>query len=526
MRPYRTAASALGLSLLVIVLALLFDFTDPPAPGSTPTATTTGEPGTPTPTPNPQPDPRPNVLFVLVDDLDSSLMRRQYLPRLYEAVVDRGISFANFFVDVSICCPSRASTLRGQYMHNTQIYTNVYPGGGFQKFRERGLEESTVATWLQDAGYRTALIGKYLNGYPATVAENYVPPGWDAWVTPSGGTPYVGFDYALNDNGEIEQYRSDESDYLTDVLREKAAAFIDRSIAEGRPFFLYLAPYAPHEPATPAPRHAGAFANVTAPRPPSFDEADVRDKPSFIRGRPRLAAGEIARFDLRQRNRARSLLAVDEMIDALLDQLAGLGELDNTYIFFTSDNGYHMGQHRLAAGKYTAYDEDTHVPLVVAGPGVPAGVVRLELALNIDLAPTFAELAGTTLADFVDGRSLAPLLTGAMPATWRTAVLYEQGARETVEEQGLGVDRSEPRAARQAVAPDLRSIRTERYVYTGYSSGDQEFYDLVADPFQLRNAVERADAALLDYLRARLAELSNCQRAGCREAEDAAAFEP
>jgi arylsulfatase A-like enzyme len=208
----------------------------------------------------------------------------------------------------------------------------------------------------------------------------------------------------MNENGVQHQYGHADGDYLTDVIAGKAAAFIERSAAEGRPFFVELATYAPHSPATPAPRHAGLFAGVKAPRTPSFNEPDVSDKPLWVQSMPVLSVTEIASIDDLHRKRLRSLQAVDDMVATIVQKLEELGQLGNTYIFFTSDNGFHLGQHRLPQGKLTPYEEDILVPLLVRGPGVPAGRVLDHITGNVDLAPTFAELAGALIPDWVRHR--------------------------------------------------------------------------------------------------------------------------
>lgn len=499
---------------------------------------------TPAPHVTSSPDPgafgKPNIVFILVDDLDSSLVDPRYMPNLKRLMTDQGATFSNYFVDVSLCCPSRSSILRGQYAHNSGVYSNVAPSGGFQLFHARGLEDSTVATWLQAAGYRTALFGKYLNGYPDTVDDTYVPPGWDDWASPAKGDPYAEFGYTLNENGKLVDYGNDDSDYLTDVLSKKATSFIDAKASSEQPFFMYLATYAPHQPSVPAPRHRDQLGDVIAPRPPSFNESDVSAKPTWVKDRPLLDGQEIKNLDELYRERARSMLAVDEMIGTLVDRLKATGKLDNTYLVFSSDNGFHMGEHRLRAGKYTPYEEDIHVPLVIRGPKVPAGEVISQLTMNIDLAPTFGAIAGADVPSFVDGRSLLPLLGEATyGGAWRTAVLYEQGSKDIEDELNLGVQGSatanpggvqeprDPHERQQAAGPgalrtpDLRAIRTDRYIFVQYESGEREFYDLQADPYELNNIAKTADPGLLQGLSARLERMSTCAGSACADAENA-----
>jgi arylsulfatase A-like enzyme len=286
---------------------------------------------------------------------------------------------------------------------------------------------------------------------------------------------------------------------LTDVLADRARHFVQRTAATGQPFFMYLAPYAPHQPATPAPRHLEAFPDVTAPRPPSFNEADVSDKPAWVQNLPRLTAANIAQLDALYRRRLQSMLAVEDLVVTLVEALAAVGQLDHTYIFFTSDNGFHLGQHRQRAGKNSEFEEDVRVPLLVRGPGVPAGALLPHLVVNADFAPTFAELAGAAAADFVDGRSLVPLLGATPPAEWRRAVLLEHDLTGT-------------RA--------FRGIRTRRFKYIEYiNTGERELYDLRNDPCELDNAFGTADPGLVARLAARLEQLATCSGAGCRVAD-------
>jgi arylsulfatase A-like enzyme len=271
---------------------------------------------------------------------------------------------------------------------------------------------------LQEAGYRTALVGKYLNGYGEAETTTRVPPGWDQWFA---STSVKYFDYDLVENGRLVHYGNDPRDYLTDVLSDRAREFVRRSAEKNQSFFLYLTPRAPHGPATPAPRHKDLFDGEKIPRSTSFNEEDVSDKPSYVRQTPLLNRDQIRELDGRYRDRLRTLQAVDELVDKLVRTLRDTGELDTTYIFFTSDNGFLLGEHRRDE-KGMPYEEAIRVPLLVRGPGVPVGTVR-NLASNIDLASTIAELAGVTVPDFVDGRSLVSLLQGQAISGWRQAVL-------------------------------------------------------------------------------------------------------
>jgi arylsulfatase A-like enzyme len=480
-------------------------------------------------TPSIRADP-PNIIFILTDDLDERSVA--CMPNVQSLLADQGATFTNYFITTPLCCPSRSSILRGQYAHNHGVLTNSGNEGGFPAFYRLGHESSTVATWLQDAGYRTGLLGKYLNRYPRSASSTYIPPGWDDWqafVASTGddetGSFYTG--YSMNENGTLVSYGHDPKDYSTDVLRDKATSFIEDSASTGRPFFLYLAPYAPHGPSTPASRHTNAFLSEEAPRVPSFDEADVSDKPAWVRSFPELSPNQIALIDERYRRRLRSLLAVDEMVASLIQTLEETGSLDNTYIVFSSDNGYHLGEHRLPVGKSTPYDESVRVPLIVRGPGVPAGVNVDQIALNIDLAPTFAELAGATPADFVDGRSIVPLMEGQVASDWRRGFLIEHFVRsdyETVATPVASITEIEgaPEIGISPIdAPHYAAVRTPRYLYVEYGDGERELYDLQSDPYALQNEAATADPSLEAELSASLAALEDCAESSCREAEDA-----
>ena len=497
------------------VLALLFGLSVVPVvqPSESPAAA-----GTP-----------PNFVVIVVDDLDSASV--SYMPSVTRLLAERGATFSRFFATTPLCCPSRASLLRGQYAHSHGVLSNTGDNGGFPAFYRLGDEDSTVATWLQDAGYRTALLGKYLNRYPKGAAESHVPPGWDEWSAfassdvDEGGAYYSG--YALNENGTIVRYGQQPSDYSTDVLTAKAIDFVDRTAAAGNPFFLYIAPYAPHGPSTPASRHTGAFADVRAPRVPSFEEADVSDKPAWVQALPALDGDQIALIDDHYQRRLRSLLAVDEMIASLIETLDADGVLDNTYIVFTSDNGYHLGEHGIPLGKQSPYDESIRGPLIVRGPGVAAGAVVDSFALNVDLAPTFAELASASPANVVDGRSLVPLLEGDPPNEWRHGFLVEHYDRTRADQRGAAgkaLEREEGDAITGVApidAPPYLALRTEQYLYVEYANGERELYDMQTDPYQLQNLAASADPALLAELAADLDQLRVCAGAECRSVEDA-----
>jgi N-acetylglucosamine-6-sulfatase len=423
---------------------------------------------------------KPNIVFILTDDLDALLLRDHLedYPNLQKLAVN-GTTFENAFVTNPVCCPSRATILRGQYSHNHGTLTNFPPRGGFERFKALGREESTVATWLLSERYRTVLIGKYLNGKPS----GYDPPGWEK-VFGHGGA------------------------YHTDGLAAKAAEFIRRTKGKRRPFFIHLATRWPHAPAEPAPRHADAFPGARVPRPPSFNEEDVSDKPTWVRERAPLTSKEMEEIDEFYRKRLQSMLAIDEMVGRIVDSLAESDKLKNTYLLFSSDNGLLMGEHRWSWEKIAAYEESIRVPLIVRGPGVPEGRTREHLVLNNDFAPTFAGLGGAETPSFVDGRSLVPLLSADPPPStnWRSAFLVEAYGSESFAEGYGGV-------------PPYNAIRTKDHLWVEYPSGERELYDLQEDPHELASLHETAPGDLKQNLSSRLDELRDCAAQGCRIAE-------
>ncbi len=452
---------------------------------------------------------RPNIVFILTDDLDGILGTIDHMPYLKEHLIDQGTSVEEFFITTPVCCPSRVSFLRGQYTHNHQVYVNNPPAGSYEKFNLQGHEASTVGTWLQAAGYRTCFMGKYMNHYPFRDQSNYVPPGWTEWYSPVRGQPYYGANYHMNENGSWVKYGEEPEDYLTDVLTRKADQFIRGVEQDPSPFMVYISTYMPHGPYLGAPRHLDDFANLIAPRTDAFNEEDVSDKPESIRYDPLLSEDQIAEIDSIYRMRVQSMQAIDEMIHTLLSTLKEVGELENTYIIFTSDNGYFLGQHRIQTGKDLPYDEATNVPFIVRGPGVSKGS-RLNnvIANNVDFAPTLAALAGVVPPDYVDGRSLVPFLqeNEVIPDQWRQVM--------PLSFYGHTLDQADN------VPPAYLGLRTPKFLYVEYKDGFQEYYDLEKDPAQIENIANQMDAQKLEYLSAWLAKFTTSAGDDCRSLEN------
>jgi len=449
------------------------------------------------------PGRRPNIVLLLTDDLSWNLVK--YMPRVRQMQA-QGTTFSRFFVSDSLCCPSRATIFTGKYPHNTGIFTNGGREGGFKRFHESGLERETFAMRLRSAGYTTALMGKYLNGYTPTGyvegANLYVPPGWDEWDVP--GKAYGEFDYFMNENRRLHYYGKTAPDYLTDVLAGTSVDFVNRAASGKKPFFLEIAPFAPHSPFTPAPRHEALFPHVKAPRTPAFNETNLSDKPSWLRHRRFLRTLEVSTIDEDFRKRVQAVQSIDEMLGRIQEALKAHGQLSNTYIFFTSDNGVHLGDHRLAAGKQTAFETDIHVPLMVTGPRVPHGRTVDKLASTIDLYPTFAQVAGASVPVTVDGRSLVPLLTGQRVTGWRNAVL--------VEHHGPDVTRDDPDYPGPwgGNPKSYKAIRTPGATYVEYAGGELEYYDLKRDPYELNNSPGLLNATSREHLHSELDALAHC----------------
>jgi N-acetylglucosamine-6-sulfatase len=459
---------------------------------------------------------KPNVIFVLTDDLSWNLI--PFMPQVQQMQRD-GATFNNYFVTDSLCCPSRASMLTGRFPHNTGVFTNSPPDGGFNVFRKRGGEQATFGTALQAGGYHTAFMGKYLNGYQPdrnTGSGPYVPPGWNDWAVAGNG--YPGYNYDLNVNGQIVHHGKQPSDYMTDVLADHGSKVIDQAAAAGTPFAMEIAPFTPHGPSTPAPRDENSFPGITAPRTPAFNNIDTANPPPWLGPAPPLGPDAIRQIDESFRKRVQSVQAIDAMIGKLRQQLVAKGLDRNTYLVFGSDNGFHLGEHRLKAGKQTAFDTDIRVPLMVTGPGVPAGQKVDEMAANIDLAPTFAEIGGTAPPPDTDGRSLLPLLRGQDPPDWRKSVLIEHHGPND------GPDDPDAQRPDSGTPPTYQAIRTPTELYAEYVGGQREYYDLTRDPDELHNVADRLPEDRVRALHDTVAAIANCR--GTQACEAAARRQP
>lgn len=455
----------------------------------------------------------PNIVFILADDLSTNLL--PYMPHVL-ALQRRGMTFSNYTVTDSLCCPSRASIFTGNYPHDTRIVTNALPRGGFDLFHQLGEERRTFATALQAAGYRTALMGKYLNSYDpdATVdgQSPYIPPGWSQWDV-SGDHAYRGVDYPLTDNQSVRWFGRGGRNYLTSVLDRRAQDFVDSAAHDATPFLLEVAPYSPHSPYAAAPQDRGSFPGLQVPRTPAFNRLPTHP-PAWLSGRPPLSPDQIATIDADFRKRADAVQSIDRMVGDLVRTLRRDGQADNTIFVFSSDNGYHMGEYRLLPGKLAAFDTDVRVPLVVAGPGIPAGVTNPAVASGVDLAPTFDAIGGAAIPRPTDGRSMLPLFYGQQPARWPTLAL--------IEHRGPVVQANDPDLPQRGSGNPLTyaAMRSATFLYVEYTHGGVEYYDLRTDPFELHNIAYSLGARRLARLHRELAALANCHDAAeCQRAD-------
>lgn len=453
----------------------------------------------------------PNIVVIMTDDQRWDTV--DWMPVVKSKLAGQGVTFTNGYVTDSLCCPSRASFLTGLYAHNHGVRTNTPPNGGAEVFKDG----STIATWLKSAGYKTSWVGKYMNGYE-NLSAGYIPPGWDDWHAWAGGGPY--YSYKFSENGTVNTLGSGASAYSTDVFKDRAVKFIENQAASTQPFFLTFAPFAPHAngnyPTVPkaAPRHT--CETLALHRPPSFNEADVSDKPNWVKNIALMDSTKITNLDKFRNAQVCSLKAIDEAVDALITALGP--KLDNTMIVFTTDNAFMWGEHRVTR-KNCEFEECAHVPMIIRypklvplptptptplpspspeatdsasplvspspspSPALTAPATIDKFVLNIDLPVTFTELAGITPPAKVNGKSLVPLLTDPATAAWRTDFLMEYDNNNYI-------------------------VRNKDWMYAELAGGGRELYDMVNDPYQLVSQhANSAFNSIKTELAARLAQL-------------------
>lgn len=441
----------------------------------------------------------PNIVVVMTDDQAIDTMRA--MPQTRRLLGSAGTTFTNDIVSFPLCCPSRAAFLTGQYAHNNGVRDNGPPDGGVG-----ALDQSeTLPVWLREAGYDTTFVGKYLNGYgkDANGGPEFIPPGWVNWYALTAGDKTSAYDYDVNEDGKLVHYGTDDADYKTDVMAGLAQQALERSLRKTRPFFLWVATSDPHTDnglgpnarrnPLPAPRDSGSFKGAEPPMPKSYDEKDVSDKPGWIQELPPLSREQ--RVDIRTLyvSQLESLGAVDDLVAGLVKKLRDAGELENTIVVFTSDNGFIRGQHRIDSGKSLIYEESIKVPLLMAGPGIPSGEVHREPVSNVDLAPTLLQAAGVKPGLAQDGLPMQPLLAGERS---RPPILLEIYGRKD---------------------GDVFGVRTADFSYAEHTEGFAELYDLRRDPLELENVAGEAEyTGVQKRLAADLERLRKCAGSSCR----------
>jgi len=389
---------------------------------------------------------RPNILLIITDDQRHDSVG-EFMPRTQTRLFDQGVTFTSAYTTTSSCAPSRTSILTGLYARNHGVKLNSIPFAG------RSITEP-----LQQAGYRTGLVGKYLNR-----SSGRPQPGYDFWVSlPGGSGSFINPFLFVGQLGMLRQ------GYVTHLLRDYSLQFLDEAASGVNPFFLVFAPTAPHNPATPDEESVRLYETLPPNRPPSFNERDMRHKPAWLQQTRRLSPRRVEQIDEFRRRQLQSLQPLDQAIDQLLERLALLNQLDNTVVIYLSDNGMMWGEHRLMS-KNVVYEESARTPLAIRYPGSPGAQVRSEIVANIDLAPTILDLAGVSPPWSMDGVSLVPLLRGESPR-WRPGIIIEGW---------------ESRDAREP----YEAFHTGRHVLVDNASGDRELYDLSVDPGQLRNLI-------------------------------------
>ena len=507
---------------------------------------------------------RPNIVVVQADDMIVEDLR--FMPTVKRQLIAKGTELESLFSSYPLCCPSRTTLLTGQFAHNHRVLSNFKSNdGGYYRFRDlRGKlnQRNSLAPWLQKAGYRTAMVGKYLNEYGA-LDPREIPPGWDRWAVLLDNSTYDYFNYAMNIDGKVRYWGDRDyaraqmslatmgitdppesfaelialfrkafvpydyfgtqkpSDYTMDTNGRFAADFVERAAPSERPFFLYYAPPGPHaedtnhaqglRPGAPEPdprppyRYRDTFDDVELPRSPAFNEADVSDKASNVSSLPLLTGAQQEEIEANYRGRLGAVRSVDDQIGRILRTLRRAGELRNTYVIVTSDNGYIQGEHRLRSSKFLPFESSIRLPGVIRGPGVERGESLGETAIDVDLTPTILDIAGVEPGRVMDGLSLL----GAAQGTDRLP------------------DRDVPLEALRplflfttpitAFDVPYYGVRTDRYKYIDWSFGETEMYDLRKDPYELENISGNPSVADVERkLAARAEELRDCAGRSCR----------
>jgi arylsulfatase A-like enzyme len=473
-----------------------------------------------------------NIVVLMVDDMSMRMLVD--MPNLSNLVIGTGVTLSNYLISQPLCAPSRASFLRGQYAQNTGINENKHGTGMDAVYAidiwrgdpiGTGPEASTLATWFQDAQYRTGMVGKYLNGYGETLItpEYYTPPGWDYFVG-VGGDAGDAQNYWLWNNGTFEWHGTGDENYLTRVLSAKAVTFIEDAITAEDPFFLMVTPKAPHHPADHESQYASLYTTENYPTGldnPAFNETDVTDKPDWIYGQGALGPLEVSQIHYYFKRKLRALKSVDDMVGALMTALEPV--MDDTYFVFCSDNGFHTGEHQLGhgndfGGKNTIYEEDIRVPCFITGGDIVGPIVVDKMIGNIDMAPTLCALAEEVTPDEgveIDGRSFAPFLTGGNVDPWRKYFLL---TRDSIPHKNFGFRADYINGEEEVVKFTFGEYTAEQVHNQGeYYNLDPEAVN--GDPYQL-NSTYNGLGLDLGPLQIKLTALKGCSGDSCRTAEN------
>ncbi|XP_074838037.1 N-acetylglucosamine-6-sulfatase-like [Carettochelys insculpta] len=470
----------------------------------------------------------PNIVLILTDDQDTEIGGLTPMKKTQALIGQAGVSFSNAFTVTPLCCPSRSSLLSGRYPHNHLVRNNSLEGNCSSLAWQKSQEPLAFPVQLQKRGYQTFYAGKYLNqyGHPAAGGVQHVPLGWSYWNGLVGNSRY--YNYTLSANGQEERHGdSFPDDYLTDLIANRSLAFLETSARP--PFLMVLAPPAAHSPWTVAPPYAAAFSTTKAPRGGSFN-VPGKDKHWLVRqARSPMAATSINLLDRVYRERWQTLLSVDDLVEKVLARLEAQDLLASTYVFYTSDNGYHTGQFSLPLDKRQLYEFDIRVPLLVRGPGVRANQTRAEPILNIDLGPTFLDIAGLNASQSaMDGRSFLPLLVSpAQPSPWRADFLVEYTGEGYADKDpscpalGPGVAQCFPDCVCEDAFNNtyacVRALHPHTLQYCEFADSQAfvELYNLTSDPHQLSNLARSVEPSLLEALNQRLTKLQACAGPSC-----------
>jgi N-acetylglucosamine-6-sulfatase len=466
----------------------------------------------------------PNVVVVMTDDQRFDDMPA--LPKTQRLIGEAGVTFSRYFASYPVCCPARATFFTGQYAQNHDVRC-LYPdcGGGYGKLNQ----DEYLPVWLEEAGYVTAHVGKFLNGYGKERAPD-IPNGWTEWFGLVDPWTYRMWGFEIFENGDRRSYgsllREQPRYYQTEVLSNKATQFIRRRAPRDAPFFLSVAYLAPHHESgktqgrtgklvRPAPRDRGRYRHVPLPKPPSYNE-DISDKPRWVARNRAINSRREAAILKRFHERWASLPAVDRGVEAIIEALRDTGELDNTYVIFTSDHGFMQGEHRIPQGKMVPYDPSTQVPLLIRGPGIPRGRTTKALVGDVDLAATIMDATPARASRPLDGRSILPFARNVRLPSFRPFLhtTAGQGAKGRTNTREGGTRGTQPRV------PAWSAVRTTRWLYVEYRSGQREMYDLKRDHWENNNVIgDPRTAARIrrSTLRRLLSDLERCRGRSCDE---------